>query len=195
MTAYGVRGANSPAVPFCGQTISGAWPRPSAVARPKSWVTRWPSGSAATAIWCACRFHHAPVLPACGTSPIRRRAAARAKKVGRSPACVETARSYRRHRLRTKASVSPAEGRVGMDTMVDVRVALEDVLGVAEHQHVERRPRKSPPHGANEWRGEQHIAEAAQRDHEDARALGQLKARHRNISRRGKIRSWFCSQS
>src|SRR6516164_7315905 len=57
-----------------------------------------------------------PVLPACGTSPIRRRAAARAKKVGRSPACVETARSYRRHRLRTKASVSPAEGRVGMDT-------------------------------------------------------------------------------
>src|SRR5215831_14672890 len=79
--------------------------------------------------------------------------------------------------------------------MVDVRVALEDVLGVAEHQHVERRPRKSPPHGANEWRGEQHIAEAAQRDHEDARALGQLKARHRNVPRRGKIRSWFCSQS
>src|SRR6516164_6426038 len=116
MTAYGVRGANSPAVPFCGQTISGAWPRPSAVARPKSWVTRWPSGSAATAIWCACRFHHAPVLPACGTSPIRRRAATRAKKVGRSPACVETARSYRRHKLRTKESVSPEEGRAGIDT-------------------------------------------------------------------------------
>src|SRR5262249_53739010 len=68
--------------------------------------------------------------------------------------------------------------------MVDVRVALEDVLGVAEHQHVERRPRKSPPHGANEWRGEQHIAEAAQRDHEDARVLGQLKARHRNVPRK-----------
>src|SRR5215469_9780400 len=120
MTAYGVRGANSPAVPFCGQTISGAWPRPSAVARPKSWVTRWPSGSAATAMWCACRFHHAPVLPACGTSPTRRRAATRAKKVGRSPACVETARSYCRHKLRTKESVSPAEGRAGMDTMLSM---------------------------------------------------------------------------
>src|SRR6516165_6884671 len=120
MTAYGVRGANSPAVPFCGQTISGAWPRPSAVARPKSWLTRWLSGSVVTAIWCACRFHHAPVLPTCGTSPTRRRAATRAKKVGRSPACVETARSYRRHKLRTKESVSPAEGRAGMDTTLSM---------------------------------------------------------------------------
>src|SRR6516225_5055833 len=120
MTAYGVRDANSPAVPFCGQTISGAWPRPSAVARPKSWLTRWLSGSAVTAIWCTCRFHQAPALPACGTSPIRRCAATRAKKVGRSPACVETARSYRRQMLRTKKSVSSAEGRAGMDTTLSM---------------------------------------------------------------------------
>src|SRR5262249_8395796 len=33
---------------------------------------------------------------------------------------------------------------------------------------------------ADERRGEQHVAEAAQRDHQDARALRQVEARHRN---------------
>src|SRR5262249_36935426 len=67
-----------------------------------------------------------------GTSPTRRRPATKAKKVGRSPAWGETTRSYRRHRLPTKARIVPALPRSG-------------IVSTASMSGLPRRVRSLPP--------------------------------------------------
>ena len=58
------------------------------------------------------------------------------------------------------------------DHAVDVRIAFDDAGGAGEHQNVDRRIGPRAPHAADQRRGQQHVAEPAQRDDQDARLGG-----------------------
>jgi hypothetical protein len=51
------------------------------------------------------------------------------------------------------------------DDVIHIGIAFEDALAAAEREHIQPRRRNALPHGADERSGEQHVAEAAQRDH------------------------------
>jgi hypothetical protein len=58
------------------------------------------------------------------------------------------------------------------DRCVDVGIAREHLLAAAERQDVQLGPRKAQPDRTNERRGQQHVAEPAERDDQNARPLG-----------------------
>jgi len=59
------------------------------------------------------------------------------------------------------------------DDPVDIRIALDDLPGAGQHQHVDRGARPRPPQAANQRGRQQQVADPAQRYHQDARPFGQ----------------------
>ena len=62
------------------------------------------------------------------------------------------------------------------DDAVEIGIAVEDAGGVGKHQRVDGGVRPGAAQAADQRRGQQHVAEPAQRDHQNARARRQLDA-------------------
>ena len=79
-----------------------------------------------------------------------------------------------RHQLHALGDARP---RRHGDDVVDVRIAGEDAVGALEHQHVDVGVGPGAAQAADQRRGEQQVADAAQAHHQDARPRRQRQGR------------------
>ena len=78
------------------------------------------------------------------------------------------------HERKAVAGRGPRRNR---DHAVDIRIARQDRRRIGKHQHLDPRIRIGAAQASDQWRRQQHVTEAPQRHHEDARLRRQSEAR------------------